>query len=408
MRPSIVVIAYNRIDSMKRLLASVEAADYPVDESIRLVISIDRAKDNSNAEVFEAAEDFVWSHGEKQVIFREENYGLKKHVLTCGDYSSEYGSVILLEDDLYVSPAYYTYACAALAYTAENQRIGGVSLYNHRLNVHVREPFEAINDASDNWYFQFASSWGQAFTADQWGGFRAWLKENDGKDLVDVKMPANVSGWSDKSWLKYYIKYLIETDRYFLYPTVSYTTNFAEEGTHATAPVNDLQVPLSGRRPEGLEFKFTDLQDAGNVYDAFFENVVLKEVIAARIPELLQKLSAGTSQESSHRDLSGEAVAAQQVLIDLYGYKHATEDTKYILSSKSLPYRYLAGYARKLRPLEANVLENLEGEDFFLYDLSVPAPAPKISPVSKLLYNYRAIKTRSMIEIIKYRLRKKL
>ncbi len=394
MRPAIVVIGYNRINSMKRLLAAVEAADYPVGEDIPLIISIDRAADGSNTDVKEYAEAFTWTHGVKIVVYREENYGLKKHVLTCGDYSKEYGSVILLEDDLYVSPAFYAYACAALDYTKENHRIGGISLYNHRLNVHVREPFEALNEACDNWYFQFASSWGQAFTADQWGGFRQWLTENDGKDLRAENMPANVSGWSDKSWLKYYIKYLIETDRYFLYPTVSYTTNFAEEGTHAAEASNDLQVPLSGRRPAGSAFVFRDLAEVTNVYDAFYENKKLNEVL----------------------NLQG-------VLVDLYGYKPVpkvetepdTEESdgehrqvRYMLSCKSLPYKQVKSYGRRLRPVDANIMQDIPGEDFFLYDLSAPAAAPRVSLVSKLLYNYRAIKAKDMMKILSHRIKGKL
>lgn len=397
MRPAIVVIAYNRIKSMQRLLKSIEAADYPFAADINLIISIDRAKDNSNEDVFKAAGEFVWSHGEKEVIYREENYGLKRHVLTCGDLSEKYGSIILLEDDLYVSPAFYRFALEALTFVSENDKIGGVSLYNHRLNVHVREPFEAIDDCSDNWYFQFASSWGQAFTAAQWSGFKAWFKDNDGRGLSATNMPRNVSGWSDKSWLKYYIKYLIETDRYFLYPTVSYTTNFAEEGTHAKEAVNDLQVPLAGLCPSAKSFSFRTLSDARNVYDAFFENVSLKEKVAKLVVN-----------EVHRDDFDAALEAAEKVLIDLYGYKEIDSTAEYLLSSKSLPYRQIKSYARALRPIDANIFEEIGGEDFFLYDLRTPSTAPKISNTAKLFYNYRAIKTKEMIKLISQIIKKKI
>ncbi len=388
-KPAVVIIAYNREDSLKRLLASVNAADYP-NEDITLVISVDGSKGASGEGVKKAAQAFAWKHGNKRLLFHDENLGLKKHVLSCGDLSSEYGSVILLEDDLYVSAAYYEFAMQALSFTQDDDRIGGISLYDHRLNVHVREPFEAVSESYDNWYFQLASSWGQAFSQEQWQGFRTWLAKNDGKDLADIDMPLNISGWSDRSWLKFCIKYLIETDRYFLYPSVSYTTNFSEEGTHAKEAVTDLQVPLSGKR-NGRPFIFAGLSESRSIYDAFFENRALKRIIAQRIEET-----------------TGEEAAAEDVTIDLYGYRKDYVQTRYLLSSCALPYRYLTGYARQLRPHDENIFLKLSGDAFFLYDRNTKAERPKVNRAKRILYNYRALRVREMISVALYRLKQRL
>ena len=94
--PAIVIIAYNRSRSLERLLKSVGKAQYPENQKIPLVISIDKG---DNSDVIRVAENFTWTHGEKRVVCRKENLGLKRHVLLCGDYVQEFGSVILLEDD---------------------------------------------------------------------------------------------------------------------------------------------------------------------------------------------------------------------------------------------------------------------------------------------------------------------
>ncbi len=388
-RPAIVIIAYNRERPLRRLLHSVAAADYPGND-ITLIISVDKANDGSGDPVKKAAEEFEWTHGEKRLIFREENMGLKKHVLSCGDLSAEYGAIIMLEDDLYVSPAFYAYAMQALEYVEKDDRIGGISLYDHKLNVHVREPFEAIHTPYDNWYLQIASSWGQIFSKEQWEQFRAWLAKNDNTDLHAVNMPQNISGWSDKSWLKYCIKYLIDTDRYFFYPSVSYTTNFSDEGEHAKEAVNDLQVPLSDRRGE-KPFSFNGLKESRSIYDAFFENVALKKVVAEKIAEL-----------------TGQEVGAKDVTIDLYGYRMENVETRYLLSSKPLAHRSLKGYARQLRPHDENIFLDLEGADFFLYDLDTKADSPKVRKISRLLYNYKALKAGHLLSIALYRLKQKL
>ena len=92
----VVVVAFNRARSLKRLLGSLNDAIYTVDD-VPLIISID--KGDSNQDVLAVAESFVWEHGEKKVVYQETNLKLRKHVLQCGDYALKYGNVIVLEDD---------------------------------------------------------------------------------------------------------------------------------------------------------------------------------------------------------------------------------------------------------------------------------------------------------------------
>ena len=368
--PAIVIIAYNRADSLKRLLSSIARADYSDTSDITLIISIDKG---NNEDVIRAAEDFSWLHGKKTVIKREKNMGLKAHVLACSQLAVEYGSLIVLEDDLYVSRDYYDYTKEALEFVKDDGRIAGVSLYDHLFNVHVREPFEAVNDGYDNWYFQFASSWGQAYTAAQWQGFSDWMKENDNTPFPDT-VPENVRTWDDRSWLKYCIRYAVETDKYFLYPRVSHSTNFSEDGgTHKSGQAADFQVPLSHRRKGGYVFSSPD--DTISIYDAFFENIYLKKLL-------------GTDKD---------------VVIDLYGSKQVP-DHGLLLSSRALPYKILSGYGRSLRPIDANIINELPGSVFRLYDLSCPAQIVKADDVDRLFYNYRAFKTKYGLQILMRRL----
>ena len=379
-RLAIVVIAYNRVAALLRLLDSLTNAYYPEELDIPLIISVD--KSDSTA-VEDVARDYVWEHGDKSVRLHETNLGLRQHVLLCGDISAEYDGVVMLEDDLYVSPSFYMYALAALSRTRMEKKVAGISLYNHRMNVHAREPFEAIDDGYDNYYMQFASSWGQVFGTEQWNGFREWYAEHKDDELAAVNVPENVSSWSEKSWLKYYIKYLIETDRYFIYPRVSFTTNFGDEGTHADTGVNDLQVPLAGIRRYGqIDFHFSDIDDSGAVYDAYFENMRL----GSSLPEGF----------------------GEDVSIDLYGRRQSGGYKHYLLSGRALPYRVVASYGRRLRPIDANVYYKIEGKDYFLYDTQKPGRAPEKDETSKYLYNYRAIKAKEMMAVLKYRIRSKL
>ena len=363
--PAIIVIAYNRKRALMRLLDSINRAEYPSND-IQLVISVDKSDSD---ETIKAARGFSFNHGQVRIIEHEKNMGLKKHVLSCGDLTAEYGSVILLEDDLIVSPQFYCYTVSALDFVAADKRVAGVSLYNHRLNVHVRRPFEAMEDGYDNYYFQFASSWGQAFTEKQWEGFKKYLADYGDREVADVSVPKFVSSWSDKSWLKHYIRYMIDNDLYFIYPRVSLTTNFSEEGEHAVSTNDDLQVPLLyGKK----DWRLSSLDEATAIYDAFFENV----------------------RVSKDR-------------LDLYGYKQITDDIDKLISTKALPYKVIESYGLHLRPHEMNVALKMPGNDIFLYDVKTSSEPPKYNEARIRMYDYRAFKVSHGIKIAKARLFKR-
>lgn len=358
MRIPIVVVAYNRPRSLTRLLSSLQTAKYPHD-TIDLIISIDKADNNQH--VLDLANAFQWEHGTKKVIYQEINLGLRKHILKCGNYSLEYGAVIVLEDDLYVSPNFYLFAEQALTFSTKESSIGGISLYNHQLNVHTRENFMPHQDGYDNWYFQFASSWGQAWTKDQWAGFMDWYEKGpdiDGNEQV----PKYVRSWSPKSWLKYNIAYLVEKDRYFLYPKISLTTNFSDAGTHVGNDSTIYQVPLDFGKER--EYNFSKVEESNAVYDAYYENKNLYQTLGLENDDLC---------------------------VDLFGYK-PLHGQKYVLSSKVLGFKMIQSFGKSLKPHEDNVLRSIEGRELFLYDTSIKAKNPNVPDFErKMAYNYKQI-----------------
>lgn len=369
----VVVVAFNRARSLKRLLSSLNDAAYIVDD-VPLIISIDKGENNQD--VLAVAEAFVWKHGEKKVIYQDKNLKLRKHVLQCGDYALKYGNVIVLEDDLYVSKYFYQYAEAALKFTQGNDRIGGISLYNHRFNVEASEPFEAVDDGYDNWYFQFASSWGEAWSKSQWERFKEWYEKSPNIDNCS-QIPLYVRKWSQSSWLKYFIAYLIEKDLYFLYPHKSLTTNFGEAGTHVNKNNTNHQVPIQNAE---ISYKFSTLESSKAIYDVYYESVFLQ----------------------------GKVIDGQNVLVDLYG-KKTIEPNKiqYVVSRQSLPYKIIRKYGCNMRPHEENILRGIDGDDFFLYDMNRYVDTkPKVDVIRKAQYNLRYIDKKQYTAVISLFIRK--
>ena len=77
---AIVVVGYNRIKSIRRLLTSLSNAHYR--QEVPLIISIDCSGDT---ELYEYVRNFEWKHGTKYVNIQEHRLGLKEHIFQCGD-----------------------------------------------------------------------------------------------------------------------------------------------------------------------------------------------------------------------------------------------------------------------------------------------------------------------------------
>lgn len=340
---TIVVIAYNRTNSLKRLLESLNMIRS--NDSIRLYISIDRAKEDdiNNQNVLKIAKDFNWKFGEKIVDFKEENLGLRKHVLQCGNLTKKYKNLIVLEDDIVVSPLMYIYAKQVLHFYKNKEEIAGFGLYKFERNQYVNEPFYPINDGSDVFFAQVACSWGQMWTCSQWEKFYNWYINNQNENFDETNMPSNIKKWSDKSWLKYYMKYLVEKNKYFVYPQTSMTTNFTDVGTHNKKRDISYQTNLAINNKNELKFRFENLDESNCVYDAFFENQRIKKIMKYD----------------------------EDIECDFYGTKDINKITnKLLLSSKSYSYKIIDNFSTIMYPYEQNIVNGIKGEDLFLYDLS--------------------------------------
>jgi len=341
MIPSIIVVTFNRPHSLTRLLDFLNQSVYPTGENINLIISIDFQNSALHQQVVEISKLFQWKFGEKVIIEHTYNLGLRKHVITCGDLSEKYGSIIMLEDDLAISPFFYTYAQQALNYYQQDQNIAGISLYTHKKNFSNRMPFELIGDYSSDIYFlQIASSWGQAWTQSQWTGFRMWYDKGQNITIQD-KLPDPIRNWPESSWLKYFIKYLVSENKYFVYPKVSLSTNFGDSGTHNLESDTSYQVPLA--YSWGEKYRFQLIKDSINIYDSFFE---LDEDVFKKI---------------------NPSLADKNFVVDLYGLKNlAIFDQEYAISNKATAGEIVNSYGLELKPMPLNVICVIKGNYFSL------------------------------------------
>ncbi|MCB9959995.1 MAG: hypothetical protein H6843_15465 [Rhodospirillaceae bacterium] len=333
-RPAIVVAAFNRPASLHRLLGSLAAARYDGASEIDLTISIDGG---GPAETRTVAEAFDWRHGRKRLRCFEQNLGLRNHILACGDLASEFGAAIVLEDDLFVSPHFYCYAVAALNHYVDEDRLAGVALFSPEFNETALQPFRPLATGDDAYFQALPCSYGQAWSRRHWQGFRDWYARHPHPDLRGPAIPTNVKAWSDRSWKKLFLAYMIEAGKYFVYPTVSLTTNFGDSGANYKRSVNYWQVPI---RSDAVEpaFRFPIFSQRGPcIYDAWCE------------------------AESEWLRAACNGLADFDFTVDLYGTRpRAAVATPHVLTVRRVR-RSVCGYGLTMVPREANAIYAVDG-----------------------------------------------
>ena len=330
---AICIIAFNRIDSLKRLLNSLEKAHY--DNPVDLIISIDKSDTNI---VEEFAFKYQWRNGEKKVITYQENLGLRKHVLKCGNFLNELDALIVLEDDVSVAPSYYYYAKQCINQYINDDNIAGISLYNFPVNYQNGLPFTALHSDSDVYLMQCAQSWGQIWLKKQWFSFIEWYNKHQNDEFENLThLPKAIRNWPKSSWLKFHTRYCIEENKYFVYPYTSLSTNNADIGTHYTNKTTIFQSNLL----YGVKqtFKLTP----SIYYDGFFENELIYKILDKKKEELC---------------------------VNFYGQKDSFSKKRYLLTRKKLNYHIIKSYSLSFKPYELNIVNDNKGQELFLYDTS--------------------------------------
>lgn len=331
---AVVVVGYNRPDSMRRILNSLAKAVYQ-EKDIPLVISIDHS---GIEEVAQVAREFQWNYGSKEVICHKERLGLRKHIISCGDLTEKYGAVMILEDDLYVSPDYYNYAMSTLKKYGEHPKIAGIGLNTKRELLESPYPFFPRHTGYDVYFQQFATSWGQVWNKRMWNTFKEWYEAHPVLP-PNVHMPVSVLHYPESSWAKFYQSYVVEKDKYYVFSYDSLTTNFGDAGEHFNHSSSAFQSLLFyGKK----EYRMPEFED-GVKYDIYGEPVGL----------------------SAYLDLPEE-----EFTCDFWGRKQEASYKRYLLTCCDKPYKKIKQYSMCMKPMELNVIEEIPGHDITLYDTS--------------------------------------
>lgn len=346
---AIVVVGYNRLNSIERLLGSLSRAHYEAE--VPLVISIDAS---GCQPLYDYVKRYQWKFGKQYVLIKEKRLGLREHILSCGDLTQYFKAVVILEDDIFVSEYFYDYVQSAVNKYGDDSHVGGISLFRPKFDRNY--PIEFEQDGNDVFAYQTVESWGECWTENMWKGFREWYNDTPDHDFSTVDMPEFMKNWK-KAWSKFYMAYQIENNKYFIYPSVSYTTCFADAGVHGGESSVGQVLLSTGKR-----------------------NYSMPEY------ESLSKYDIYGTNEKVYQWLGYDK---DDICVDFYGLHDRCDGHKFLLTPyKCSSFKVNNTFALSLHPMELNVKYKLDGDGLFLYDIAATPNSEYKRQITPLLSSY--------------------
>ncbi|XP_038978751.1 uncharacterized protein LOC120109088 [Phoenix dactylifera] len=319
---TIKLLTFDRIDSLRRCLRSLSAADYGGDR-VNLHVFVDhfRAIDPANGSalldrkleesrrILDLVDGFSWPHGEKLVHYRTANVGLQAQWLEAWWPKSDDDFAFVVEDDLELSPLYYKFLKELILkyyYDRSNYSplIYGASLQRPRFVAGKHGNKLWLDSETHLFLYQMVGTWGQLLFPRPWKEFRLWYDVHKAKGIKPILQGMVTTGWykkmGDRIWTPWFIKYIHSRGYYNIY------THFLHERalsiSYRDAGVNYGKTAGPDSKlldKNSIDFDLWELQPLKNLkwYDFCFREVHLGRIVR-RYEELESVLHSFKEQKT--------------------------------------------------------------------------------------------------------------
>eukprot|EP00808_Paulinella_micropora_P017989 g66791.t1 len=247
----ITVFGMKRLGALERLLRSLESANYnALTHCAHGQVRRALLARNQVAMV----RGFHFSQGNYTVVWNTVNRGLKRNIMSVYEGQGnpqDKEFLVLLEDDLELSPLWCHWLCDAIdAYYLSGQAsqlINGISLYSPYWEEVTEEWFDTprklveAGAAVGPYVLSFPCSWGAMYDAPNWAAFRDWQRS---VDATDPRFPlhSDTNIWPmQHSWKKYMILWMFLKKKAMVYPNLPNRLQFCtnrvgEDGVNQLFP----------------------------------------------------------------------------------------------------------------------------------------------------------------------------
>ena len=224
----VVVITFNRANSLKRLLDSLNKAEYAGD-GVKVEIWIDRSQTGVIHEpTVDVAKNFQFFHGSSEVIIRPVHAGLYGQWLTTWHPMLTTTEIaVILEDDITVSPYFYKYLKTAHKKYDSFPDINGYSLQGVSIKHGTGTGKLDIPKHNIAFRYPVLGTWGFSPSVANWIKFTTWIANTRTNSTFNPYIPGNiVTEWykghqqqrkTDNMWSIWHAYFAWKSKEYTLY-----------------------------------------------------------------------------------------------------------------------------------------------------------------------------------------------
>ena len=278
----IVLFVYNRLKHTKKTIDALQN-NYLAENSELFIFSDGPQKDEDIVKVKEVRDYIHQVKGFKQVHVkeREKNYGIEQSiVLGVNEIISQYGKVIVLEDDLVTDVNFLLYMNRGLDKYQKNLKVYSISGYSY-----LKEGVES----GDTYFLKICTSWSWATWKDRWQKYDVDCKD---WEMLKVDRRRRREFDYDYSYPFYnLLKRELKDKTISAWDIKWYWTIFKNEGLTLFPPkslVNNEGFDGSGvhcsKNQKGYERSiYNDIQREWEFSDDVFEQQIIRKQIAKSI-----------------------------------------------------------------------------------------------------------------------------
>lgn len=304
----IAFFAYKRPNHTLKALSSLSKCELA--QQSKLYIFCDAAKSPQDRETVQQVREVVISQqwcGKVEITYRESNLGLAKSIIEATTrLCQEYGRVIVLEDDLIVSPYFLKYMNDALNFYECEPKVMQIS--GHMF------PFEIEHSENDAIFLPFTTTWGWATWDRAWKalnssipGYQQLKKDPhlrrkfdlDGSypyfEMLQQKIKGKVDSWGIDWYLTVFI-----AEGLSLFPIKSLVANIGFDGSGTNCGYTQMQEKNFLWEKQQVEYRYPSTIKESVYKEKIFQAILLE----TRQPNIFFKILHKASQISNQLKLS--------------------------------------------------------------------------------------------------------
>jgi glycosyltransferase involved in cell wall biosynthesis len=275
----VAVFAYNRPEHLRRTLESLARNPSARERAVTIYADAPRsARDEEPVARVRSYVKTVSGFRTVRVVEREENFGLAKSIVSGVTESiEETGEVVVLEDDMVVSPRFLEYMDDALRRYADDERV--ISAHGYVYPVRRRLP--------ETFFLRGADCWGWATWRRAWEKFEpdgeALLRRLVERDLVSAfdydgeagymkMLRRQINGEVDSWAVRWHAAAVVE-NMLTLYPGTSLLRNIGADGTgRHVGRTSQFDAEVADRRVEVGTAPVEECAEARAAFKEYFRS----------------------------------------------------------------------------------------------------------------------------------------